>query len=89
VTTIPQVDFTALVTRLVIACAEQDVHVIAEVLEYLDPEPVDVFIYVHTPAAHLSLVGTYRGLYLPYEPYAVQAEPTVAQVAQILKEVAK
>jgi hypothetical protein len=87
--TLPPVDFTALATRLVIACAEQDVHTIAKVLEHLDPEPVDVFGYVHTPAAHLSPVGSYRGLYLPDDPYGVQQEPTISQVAAILEEVAK
>lgn len=85
----PPVDYIELATRLVIACERQDVHTIAEVLEHLDPEPVDVFVYIHTPSAHLSLVGSYRGLYLPDDPYGVQAEPSIEQVALILAEVAK
>jgi hypothetical protein len=85
----PQVDFNALATRLVLSCAGRDIHTIASVMDYLDPEQVDVFIYVHTPAAHLSLVGSYRSLYLPDDPYGVQAEPSIEQIVDILAEGAK
>ena len=85
----PPVDYNQLATELVRTCAERDVHAMAEVLEYLNPERVDVFVYIHTPAAHLSLVGSYRGLYLPEDPYGAQREPSISQVAQILEEVAR
>jgi hypothetical protein len=48
-----------------------------------------VFVYIHTPTAHLSFVGNYRGLYLPDDPYEAQREPSISQVAEILAEVAR
>jgi hypothetical protein len=71
VATDPPVNFTALATELVRACAERDIFAVAEVLVYLDSERVDVFVYIHTPSAHLSLVGSYRGLCLPEDPYGI------------------
>jgi hypothetical protein len=62
---------------------------VAEVLAYLDPQRVDVFVYIDTLSAHLSLVGAYRGLYLPEDRYGTQREPSVSQIAQILEEVAR
>ena len=85
----PPSDFTELATELIRASAEKDFPAVAEVLVYPDPERVDVFVYIHTPAAHLSLVGSYRGLYLPDDPYGAQREPSVSQIAQILEEVAR
>jgi hypothetical protein len=85
----PPVNFTELATKLVRACAEQDLLAMAEVLEHLDPERVDVFVYIHTPSAHLSLVGSYQGLYLPKDPYAIQRWPSISQIAPILEEVAR
>jgi hypothetical protein len=85
----PPVDYTALATKLVRACAERDFTAIAEVLTYLDPARVDVFVYIHTPTTHLSLVGSYRSLYLPGDPHAIQREPSVSQIAQVLAEVSR
>ncbi|HZA22338.1 MAG TPA: hypothetical protein VFA32_07000, partial [Dehalococcoidia bacterium] len=83
------VDFTALATKLVTACTEQDLISIAEVLVYLDLERVDVFVYIHTPSAHLSIVGSYRSLYLPEDPHAIQREPGMEQIARVLAEVGR
>ena len=44
----PPVDYTALATKLVSACAERDFISMAEVLAYLDPQRVDVSVYIHT-----------------------------------------
>jgi hypothetical protein len=85
----PPVDFTAFATKLVRACAERDLFAVAEVLAYLTPERVDVFVYIHTPTAHLSLVGSYRSLYLPEDPHAIQREPSVAQIARVLAGVSR
>ena len=88
-TTSPPADYNQLATELVRACAERDVHALAEVLEYLDPERVDIFVYIHTQTAHLRLMGNYRGLYRPAAPSGVQREPSMSQVAQVLEEVAR
>ncbi|HZA24552.1 MAG TPA: hypothetical protein VFA32_18465 [Dehalococcoidia bacterium] len=85
----PLGDFTALATRLVSSCAERDFISMAERLLYLDPAHVDVFVYIHTPTAHLSIVGGYRSLYPPEDPHAIQREPSASQIAQVLAEVAR
>ena len=61
----PPVDYTALATKLVRTSAERDFVAMAEVLTYLDPPRVDVFVYLHEGNAHLSLVGSYRSLLKP------------------------
>jgi hypothetical protein len=61
----------------------------AEVLTYLDPARVDVFVYIHGANAHLSIVGGYRSLYLPEDPHAIQREPSVSQIARVLAGVSR
>ena len=85
----PPLDFTALATRLVRACAERDLPAIAEVLFYLDPAHVDLFVYIRVPNVHLSIVGNFRTLYRPEDPHAIQREPSIAQIAQLMEEVAR
>jgi hypothetical protein len=80
---------TQLAERLVRAASRRNFTVVAEVLAYLDPERVDVFVYIRSPNAHLSIIGSYRNLYVPRDSSAIPEPPTIAQIAQVLEEVAK
>ena len=85
----PPVNYTALAERLIRACAERDFLAVVEVLTYLDPARVDVFVYIHGANAHLIIVGGYRSLYVPEDPQAIQREPSVSRIAQVLAEVGR
>ena len=85
----PPVGYTALAEKIVSACTERDFITMAEVLTYLDPARIDVSVYIHTPTAHLSLVGSYRSLYLPGDPHTIQREPSVSQIVRVLTEVSR
>ena len=85
----PPLDFTALAKRLVRASAERDFAAITEVLTYLDPAHIDLFVYIRAPHMHLSIVGNFRSLYRPRAPHVAEWEPSIAQIAQVLAEVAR
>ena len=85
----PPVDFTELAERLVRASTGRNFAAIAEVLTYLDPAHVDLFVYIRAPNVHLSIVGNFRTLYPPEDPHAIQREPSASQIAQVLAEVAR
>ena len=85
----PQLDFNILAEKLVNAAAKRDFVSLAEVLTYLDPARVDVFVYLHGANAHLSIIGRVRSLYLPEEPHVIQQEPSIDQIAQLMEEVAR
>ena len=74
----PPVDFTELAELLVRAAARRNYPVVGEVLGYLDPDRVDIFVYIHGANAHMSIIGAYRNLYLPSAPRAIQPEPGIA-----------
>ena len=85
----PPVDFTELAERLVRASTRRNFAAIAEVLTYLDPAHVDLFVHIRAPNVHLSIVGNFRTLYLPGDPQAIQREPSIAQIAQLMEEVSR
>ena len=77
----PPVNFAELAERLVRASTGRNFAAIWEVLTYLDPAHVDLFVYIRAPNGHLSIVGNFRTLYRPEGPHAIQREPSIAQIA--------
>jgi hypothetical protein len=85
----PPLDFTALATRLVNSCAEKNFISMAEVLEHLDPDRVDVAVFTRGTNAHLNFVGAFRSISFPRFPQLIASPPDIARIAQVLAEVAR
>jgi hypothetical protein len=90
----PPLDFTALATRLVNSSAEKNFISLAEVLEQLDPDRVDVAVFVRGDNAHLNFVGAFRSISFPRFPQIIAPQiiappPDIARIAQVLAEVAR
>ena len=85
----PPVDFTALATELVNSCAEKDFIAMAEVLTYLDPDRVDVAVFIRGANAHLNFVGAFRSISVPGFPQVIAAPPDIDRIAQVLAEVSR
>ena len=83
----PPVDFTEQAERLVRACAEKDFPAMAEVLERLDPDRVDVAVFIRGTNAHLNFVGAFRSISFPRFPQVIAPPPNIDRIAQILEEV--
>ncbi|HZA25669.1 MAG TPA: hypothetical protein VFA32_24250 [Dehalococcoidia bacterium] len=82
-------DYTGLAQELVRASAEKDFPALAGVLAPLDPTRVDVMVMIHSPTTHLTIMGAYRSLSLPRDPQAIPGQPTIAEIAWVLEEVAR
>jgi hypothetical protein len=85
----PPVDFTALAKRLVNSSAEKNFISLAEVLEQLDPDRVDVAVFIRGVNAHLNFVGAFRSISFPRFPKLIVDPPDIARIAQVLAEVAR
>ena len=83
------IDFTALASRLVASCAERDFPAIAEVLTYLDPQRVDVAVFIRGNNAHLNFVGAFRSISFPRFPELIVDPPGIDRIAQVLAEVVR
>jgi hypothetical protein len=88
-TTPPPLDFTALATRFVNSCAEKNFISMAEVLEHLDPDCVDVAVFIRGANAHLNFVRAFHSISFPGFPQVIDAPPDIARIAQMLEEVAR
>jgi hypothetical protein len=89
VSTKPPWDFTALAERLVNSSAEKDYISLAEVLEHLDPDRVDVAVFIRGNNAHLNFVGAFRSISFPRFPEIIASPPNIARIAQVLEEAIK
>jgi hypothetical protein len=85
----PPLDFTVLATRLVNSSAEKNFISLAEVLELLDPDRVDVAVFVRGVNAHLNFVGAFRSISFPRVPQLIASPPDIARIAQVLAEAAR
>ena len=88
-TTQPPLDLNELATELVRASAEKDFLAVAEVLTYLDPERVDVAVFIRGNNAHLNFVGSFRSIASPRFPEIIAAPPSISRIARVLAEVAR
>jgi hypothetical protein len=82
----PPSDFTALATRLVNSSAEKNYIAMAEVLEQLDPDRVDVLVFIRGDNVHLNFVGSFWAISYPRFPELIVDPPNVARIAQVLEE---
>jgi hypothetical protein len=89
VTTQPPLDFTALATRLVNSSAEKNFISLAEVLELLEPDRVDVAVFIRGVNAHLNFVGAFWSISFPRFPQLIVDPPNIARIAQVLAEAAR
>jgi hypothetical protein len=87
-TTPPPSDFNELATELIRASAEKDFLALAETLTYLDPQCVDVAIFIRGNNAHINFVGAFRSISFPRFPHRLVSPPDIARIAQVLAEVA-
>jgi hypothetical protein len=85
----PPPDYTELAELLVRTASRKNFPAMAEVLAYLDPTRVDVMVMIHSPTAHLTIMGNYRSLSLPQAPQAIPGPPSIAQIARVLEEVTR
>jgi hypothetical protein len=79
-------DFTALATKLVRSSAEENYIAMAEVLEQLDPDRIDVAVFIRGVNAHLNFVGAFRSISFPRFPELLSSAPSVERIAQVLEE---
>jgi hypothetical protein len=82
-------EFTALAAQLVTSCAERNFSAMAEVLAQLDPERVDVAVFIRGNNAHLNFVGAFRSINFPRFPEILASPPDINRIAQVLAEVLK
>ena len=85
----PPVDYTPLATELVTSCAERNFTALAEVLARLDPERVDVAVFIRGDNAHINLVGAFRSISFPRFPELIVGTPDLDRIAQVLAEAAR
>jgi hypothetical protein len=82
-------DFTALAERLVNSSAEENYIAMAEVLEQLDPDRIDVAVFIRGVNAHLNFVGAFRSISFPRFSEIIASPPNIARIAQVLAEAAR
>ena len=82
----PPSDFTELATELIRASAEKDFLALAEILTYLDPQRVDVAVFIRGNNTHINFVGAFRSISFPRFPQVIAAPPDIARIAQVLAE---
>jgi hypothetical protein len=82
----PPLDFTALAKRLVNSSAEKNYIALAEVLDQLDPDRVDVAVFIRGVNAHLHFVGAFRSISFPRFPQLIVDPPSIVRIAQVLEE---
>jgi hypothetical protein len=56
---------------------------------YLNPDMVDLMVYVRTPLGHLTIVGAYAQLWSPSAPEVLAREPTLEEMAVVLQAAAR
>jgi hypothetical protein len=89
VTTNPPLDYTALAGELILACSERDFSAMAGVLERLDPNRVDVALFIRGNNAHLNFIGAFRSISFPRFPELITSPPGIERIAQVLAEVVR
>ncbi|HZA23790.1 MAG TPA: hypothetical protein VFA32_14515 [Dehalococcoidia bacterium] len=77
----PQIEYTELALRLVNACSQHDYMALAQVLECLDGDRVDVAVYIRGDNAHLNFVGGFRSISSPRFPEIIAAPPDIPRIA--------
>jgi hypothetical protein len=58
-------------------------------VEHLQPDMVDVMVYLHSSVGHLTLQGSYVQIWSPIPPGALGREPTLGEMALILQAAAR
>jgi hypothetical protein len=59
------------------------------VAENLQPDVVNVMVYIHSPAGHLTLLGSYVQIWSPRTPNALSREATIEDMAVVLRSAAR
>jgi hypothetical protein len=85
----PPLDYTELAQLLVRSASRKNFPALGEILAQLDPTRVDVMVMIHSASTHLTILGDYRAVALPGDPGAILGPPTIAQIAQVLEDVAR
>jgi hypothetical protein len=57
--------------------------------QYLDPAAVDIVVYVRSQVGHLTFLGAYVQLWPAQPPNALSREPSVEEMAVVLREAAR
>jgi hypothetical protein len=60
---------------------------VAEVLAYLNPQRVDVAVFIRGNNAHINFVGAFRSISFPRFPDVIASPPGIERIAQVLEEV--
>jgi hypothetical protein len=58
-------------------------------VEHLQPDLVDLMVYVHHPVGHLPFLGAYVQLWSPIPPGTLGREPSLGEMALILQAAAR
>jgi hypothetical protein len=83
----PPADYTLLAAELVNSCAAKDFPAVARVLAYLNPQRVDVAVFIRGNNAHINFVGTFRSISFPGFPQVIAPPPSIERNGQVLAEV--
>ena len=59
------------------------------VVEHLQPETVSVMLYVTTPLGYLTIIGAYVQLWEPLAPEVLNREPSLDDMAIVLRAAAR
>jgi hypothetical protein len=59
------------------------------VTENLQPDQVDIIVYIRTPLGHLTIVGSYIQQWSPMAPDRLNYEPSLNDMAVILRAAAR
>jgi hypothetical protein len=86
-TTPPPADYTLLAAELINSCTAKDFPAMARVLERLDPQRVDVALFIRGNHAHINFVGAFRSISFPRFPHLIAPPPRLERIAQVLAEV--
>jgi hypothetical protein len=60
---------------------------VARVLTYLDPQHVDVAVFIRGNNAHINFVGAFRSISFPRVPDVIASPPGIERIGQVLAEV--
>jgi hypothetical protein len=82
--------FRELARALRDAALDRDYPALGQLLaEHLQPELVDVLVYIRPAIGHITLVGRFIHLWSPPDPNVIGREPTLEEMAVVLRAAAR